>query len=104
VVGEATGFAHSPWSGGRGGPRVANNVAVNKTTVVNVQNITLYRNASVQKAVVVVNQRQFRCGHVTGARIRQVDVRNLQPSYATPPVTATPARFVPTASHGIRPP
>src|SRR5438094_258327 len=37
-------FVGRPWWAGWGGPRVVNNVVVNRTTVVNVQNITVYRN------------------------------------------------------------
>ena len=53
----------SPWWGrpgfvgvaswhGWGGPRVVNNVVVRNTTVVNVQNINVYRNVTVNNAVV----------------------------------------------------
>jgi len=52
-------FVGRPWWGGWGGPRVVNNVAVNRTTVVNVTNINVYRNVTVHNAVVAVNQDQF---------------------------------------------
>ena len=98
------GFARTPWWGGWGGPRVVNNVVINQTTVVNVQQITVYKNVSVHKSVVVVNQEHFGRGHIAGARVTQVDVKSLQPIHTAPQVTATPASFVPTASPGIRPP
>ena len=98
------GFAHRPWWGGWGGPRVVNNVVVNRTTVVNVQNINVYRNASVQNAVVVVNENRFGRGHVGTARVSQVDVKSLQPIHTAPQVAATPASLAPTARRGIRPP
>jgi hypothetical protein len=98
------GFAHRPWWGGWGGPRVVNNVVVNRTTVVNVQNINVYRNASVQNAVVVVNENRFGRGHVGAARVSQVDVKSLQPIHTAPQVAATPASLAPTARRGIRPP
>ena len=98
------GFAHRPWWGGWGGPRVVNNVVVNRTTVVNVQNINVYRNASVQNAVVVVNENRFGRGHVGTARVSQVDVKSLQPIHTAPQVAATPASLAPTTRRGIRPP
>ncbi len=98
------GFAHRPWWGGWGGPRVVNNVVVQRTTVVNVQNINVYRNTSVQNAVVVVNENRFGRGRITPARVTEVDVRSLKPVHTAPQVAAAPASFVPTARRGIRPP
>ena len=99
-----TGFAHVPTWGGWGGPRVVNNVVINNTTVVNVQNINVYRNTTVQNAVVVVNENRFGRGPITTARVTQVDVKSLQPTHTGPLVTATAASFVPTATRGVRPP
>jgi len=98
------GFIHRPWWGGWGGPHIVNNVVINKTTVVNVQNITVYRNAGVRNAVVVVNEQHFGHGRITTAHLSQVEVKSLHPIHTAPQVTATPASFVPTASRGIRPP
>lgn len=98
------GFIHEPSWRGWGGPRVVNNTVINTTTVVNVQNITVYSNASVQNAVVVVNQNRFGQGSISSAREPRVDARSLQLTHSVPQVTATPASFVPTASRGVRPP
>ncbi len=98
------GFIHTPWWGGWGGPRVVNNVVINRTTVVNVQDLTAYRNASLRNAVVVVHENRFGRGPITSARVTQVDVRSLHPIHASLPVAATPASLVPTGSRGIRPP
>jgi hypothetical protein len=98
------GFVHEPSWRGWGGPHVVNNVVINNTTVVNVQNINVYRNSSVPNAVMVVNENRFGRGPITGARVTQVDVKSLQPIHTAPQITATPASFVPTASRGIRPP
>ena len=98
-----TGFAHVPTWGGWGGPRVVNNVVINNTTVVNVQNINVYRNTTVQNAVVVVNENRFGRGPITTARVTQVDVKSLQPTHTGPQVTATAASLVPTATRGVRP-
>jgi Family of unknown function (DUF6600) len=98
------GFVHEPSWRGWGGPRVVNNVVITNTTVVNVQNIAVYRNANVPNAVVAVNENRFGRGPVTSAREARVDVKSLQLTHTAPQVTATPASFVPTASRGVRPP
>ncbi len=98
------GFIHTPWWGGWGGPRVVNNVIVNKTTVVNVQNITMYQNTSVRNGLVVVHENRFGHGPITSARIAQADVRNFHPIHTAPQIAAAPTSFVPTTGRGIRPP
>ena len=47
------------WWGGWGGPRVVNNVVINRTTTVNVTNINVYRNVNVTNAVVGVPADRF---------------------------------------------
>ena len=98
------GFIHQPSWRGWGGPRVVNNTVINNTTVVNVQNINIYRNASVQNAVVAVNENRFGRGPITSARETRVDAKNLQLTHTAPQVAAMPASFVPTESRGVRPP
>jgi len=98
------GFVHEPSWRGWGGPRVVNNVVIDNTTVVNVQNINVYRNTSVRNAVVMVNENRFGRGPITASRISQGDVKDLRPTHAAPQVTATPASFVPTENRGVRPP
>src|SRR4029453_10061567 len=73
------GFVGRPWWGGWGGPRVVNNVVINRTTVVNVTNVNVYRNVSVRNAVVAVRPDRFGRGPVAEARIRQVDTHRLEP-------------------------
>ena len=97
------GFAHRPWWGGWGGPRVVNAVVVNQTTVVSVQNITLYRNTTVANAVVVVNHERFGRGPITEARVRRADVRTLQPLHTGVPIQPTAASWAATSSRGARP-
>ena len=70
------GRAH--WAGW-GGPRVVNNVVINRTTVVNVTNINVYRNVHVHNAVVAVREDNFGRRGVHDARVRDVDVRRLEP-------------------------
>ena len=100
-----TSFRHRPWWGGWGGPRVVNNVVIQKTTIVNVQEINVYRNVSARNAVVVVKEDHFGRGPITSsARIKQVDTKNLKPMHTEPRVTATPASFTPREKRGIAPP
>ena len=97
------GFVHEPSWRGWGGPHVVNNVVVTNT-VVNVQNINVYRNADVKNAVVVVNENRFGHGPITGAREQRVDDRSLRLIHEAPPVAATPASLAPAATRGVRPP
>jgi len=99
-----TTFRHRPWWGGWGGPRVVNNVVINETTIVNVQEINVYHNTNVQNAVVAINENQFGRGPIKPTRVAQVDEKSLRPIHTAPQVTATPASFVPRENRGIRPP
>ena len=98
------GVIHEPSWRGWGGPRVVNNVVVTNTTVVNVQNINVYRNAGVRNAVVVVNENRFGRGPITSAREARVDEKSLHVNHEAPQIAARPASFVPTDRRGIRPP
>ena len=98
------GFIREPSWRGWGGPRVVNNTVVTNATVVNVQNINVYRNASVRNGVVVVHENRFGRGPITSARETRVDEKSLHLTHDAPQVTARPASFVPTASRGVRPP
>jgi hypothetical protein len=97
-------FAHRPWWGGWGGPRVVNNVVVNRTTVVNVENINVYRNAGVRNGMVVVKEDRFGHGPITSARITHVEPQQFRPTHAAPKGTSGPASFAPSANRGVRPP
>src|SRR6185436_7387560 len=71
---------------GWGGPRVVNNVVVRNTTVVNVQNINVYRNVSVNNAVVGVSSDRFGRGRVATTRVNAAEVRQLAPVRGAPEV------------------
>ncbi len=73
------GFVGRPWWAGWGGPRVVNNVVVQRTTVVNVNNITVYRNVNVRNAVVTIRRDHFGARSVQEARIPRIDARQLEP-------------------------
>jgi hypothetical protein len=98
------GFVGRPWWGGWGGPRVVNNVVVNRTTVVNVTNINVYRNVNVRNAVVAVRPDRFGRGPVGEARIRQVDTRQLQPVRGAVDLRPDRSSFAAASGRGIRPP
>jgi hypothetical protein len=97
-------FVGRPWWGGWGGPRVVNNVVVSRTTVVNVNTITVYKNVSVQHAVVAVHQDAFGRRPVREARVAGVDVRRLEPVRGAPRVRPEAASFVAATGHAVRPP
>jgi hypothetical protein len=97
-------FVGRPWWGGWGGPRVVNNVVVQKTTVVHVNQINTYRNRSVRNAVVAVRPDRFGRGPVREARLRDVDVRRMEPVRGNVDVRPDRASFTPGEGRGIRPP
>jgi hypothetical protein len=89
------------WWGGWGGPRIVNNVVIGRTTVVNVRSITVYRNVSVQNAVVAVRPDRFGRGPVGEGRIRQVDTHRLEPVHGR--VDLAPDRASFAAASGRHP-
>jgi hypothetical protein len=98
------GYIGRPHWAGWGGPRVVNNVVVNKTTVVNVTNINVYRNTTVNNAVVAVRRDGFGRGAVNEARVENVDVRRMRPVHGRLDVKPTPASFVASgAAAPVRP-
>ena len=73
------GFVGVAWWGGWGGPRVVNNVVVNRTTTVNVTNINVYSNVNVHNAVVGVPEDRFGRGAVQTTRVSDTQVKELTP-------------------------
>jgi Family of unknown function (DUF6600) len=96
------GFIDRPWWGGWGGPRVVNNRVINQTTVVNVQNITVYRNAGVHNALVTVNENHFGRGPIGSVRLAQVNGKDFRPIHTAPRINVTPASIKPNSRPGIR--
>ena len=97
-------FMGRPTWAGWGGPRVVNNVVVNRTTVVNVTNINVYKNATVEHAVVAVREDHFGRGSVQQARIAQVDARRLEPARAPLRIKPDASSYVAGSGHAARPP
>jgi hypothetical protein len=98
------GSVGRPWWGGWGGPRVVNNVVISRTTVVNVNNITVYRNVSVRDAVVAVREEHFGRGAVHEVRLAQAELRHLEPLRGALHVKPEPSSFVAAGGRGIHPP
>jgi hypothetical protein len=96
-------FVGVAWWGGWGGPRVVNNVVINRATVVNAQNINLYRNVGVHNAVVVVDHQHFGRGPVASGRVAQVDTRGLEIVRGRLDIKPVPLSLVPTTVRGVRP-
>ena len=99
-----SGFVGRPAWMGWGGPRIVNNVVVNRTTVVNVNDIRVYRNASVQRAVVAVQADRFGRARVQEARVTEVDVRRLEPVRGPLRITHDAASLMPATGPAVRPP
>jgi len=98
-----SGFRDRPWWGGWHGPRVVNNVVVSNTTVVNVQDIHVYRNTNVRNAVVGMREDHFGRGPIKSGRITGLDPSHLQPIHTPPQLAPTAASFVPRETRGVRP-
>ena len=89
---------------GWGGPRVVNNTVVNRTTVVNVTNINVYKNTTVEHAVVAVREEHFGRGAVQQARVSHVDARRLEPARTPIRVTPDASSYVAASGRATRPP
>src|SRR5262245_38821898 len=96
-------YGRAHWAGW-GGPRVVNNVVINRTTVVNVTNINVYRNVNVHNAVVQVREDNFGRRGVHDVRVHEVDVRRLQPVHGRLNVKPDNANFVIGNGPGVKPP
>jgi hypothetical protein len=94
------GFIGRPWWRGWAGPRVVNNVVIERTTVVNVQTI-VYQHTKTPRALVAVPDRQFGGGPVKATRLPALPARELQPIAGAHPVAPVPRSLVPR--EGIAP-
>ena len=104
--GRPSHVGRASWDGW-GGPRVVNNVVVNNTTLINVQNITVYRNvtgSSGVNAVVGVPADRFGRGDARPSRFSQADVQQLAPVRGQLAVKPVAASLAPSSGTAIRPP
>jgi uncharacterized protein DUF6600 len=98
------GFIGTAWWGGWGGPRIVNNVVIQRNTYVNVRNVTVYRNMSVHNAVVAVNRDHFGRHDSQHIRLSAADVRQLRPVHGNLGVHPAPQSLVPAQGRALRPP
>ena len=98
------GFIGRPWWGGWGGPHIVNNVVINKTTIVNINNIT-YRNVGVHNAVIGVPEDRFGRHLARHVHLPEADVGHLEPVRGALPWKPTATSLVPrVGGHAFRPP
>jgi hypothetical protein len=98
------GFVGVPWWAGWGGPRVINNVVINRNATVNVTNITVYRNVNVNHAVVGVSADRFGHGRVPVTRVSQTEVQHLRPVHGALEVRPAAASVMPATGPAVKPP
>jgi len=98
------GFVGVPSWRGWGGPRVVNNVVINNGTVVNAQNITVYRNVHEVNAVVGVPAERFGRDRVAPTRLSQTDVRQLTPIRGPLAVRPVATSVMPATAAAPKPP
>jgi hypothetical protein len=98
------GFVGVPRWAGWGGPRVINNVVINRNTTVTVTNINVYRNVNVTNAIVGVPANHFGRGRVEVARVNPTEARQLKPVRGALAIQPVAASVMPSASPAIKPP
>jgi hypothetical protein len=96
------GFVGVPYWGGWGGPRVVNNVVVDRRTVVNVTNIT-FRNARAPNAVTVVPHEHFGRGRVRDAALPGPAPGDWRPVAGRLPVAPAPASLTAGPASHLKP-
>jgi hypothetical protein len=99
-----TGFVGVPSWRGWGGPRVVNNVVINRTTIINANTINVYRNAAVPHALVALPQDRFGRGTGTPIRVAQVDPHQLDPLRGKLSVPPGSASLSPSLNRAAPPP
>jgi hypothetical protein len=92
-----------PWWGGWGGPRVVNNIVIERTTVVNVNTI-VYQHTRTPRALSAVGEKQFGAGPVRAVRLSPARPDELRPMADAHPVRPGPLSLVPARGDTIRPP
>lgn len=80
------GFVGVPCWRGWGGPRVVNNIVIDRRTVINVDHIHGYRNVHVKNAVIAVPEDRFARGGAERFRVRGGNPRELVPLHGRLPV------------------
>ena len=99
-----SGFIGHPYWGGWGGPHVVNNVVVNNTRIVNINNVNNYSNARVRNAVVGVDRNQFGRGQMRPVALDAQRMQQLRPLHGNLGVRPVAASLTPGTGRGQRPP
>ncbi|MFI5316802.1 MAG: DUF6600 domain-containing protein [Myxococcota bacterium] len=94
---------HPHWNGW-GGPRVVNNVTINNKTVINVNEVHGWANASYKGAVVGVPRDQFGHGRVKVEHFDPQRVAKFRPVQGDLDVKPASASLAPSTDRGTRPP
>jgi hypothetical protein len=97
------GFIGAPWWGGWGGPRVVNHIVIDRSTVVNVNNI-VYEHTRTPRAHIATSTQQFGHGPIRGTQFSPTDTRELEHIRDAHPVRPGPASAVPGRGDTVRPP
>jgi hypothetical protein len=98
-------WRREPHWGGWGGPRIVNNVVVNRTTVIDVDHIGGYANAGHRGAIVAVDRRDFGRRDLRDSRLRDYDTRKLRPVHGADfDVKPSAVSMVGSERSGQRPP
>jgi hypothetical protein len=98
------GFVGVPWWGGWGGPRVVNNVVINRQKIVNVTTINVYRHVHVTHAVVGVSRDRFGRAGASVSRVRADEVRQLRPVHGALDVQPVATSVLPAVGPAVKPP
>jgi hypothetical protein len=97
------GYVGVPHWAGWGGPRVVNNVVIDRHVTVSATNVTVYRNVQVAGAVVGIPTDQFGHGRIRAQRIDPQRLREVRPIRA-PEIGPVAASLVPATGAAVRPP
>ena len=92
-----------PWWGGWGGPRIVNNVVINRTTVINVDTIH-FHNATLPRAVLTVPADKFGRERIRATMENRYRYTDFAPVRGELPVKPTRASLFGGAPRGVAPP
>jgi hypothetical protein len=98
------GFIGVPSWRGWGGPRIVNNVVIERNAVVDVTTIREYQNVRVRNGVVAVREDRFGRGVAEHVRVREIDPHHLEPLHGSIPVRPVAASLTPRQGRAVRPP
>lgn len=98
------GFVGVPTWGGWGGPRVVNNVVINRTTIINANTINRYENAGVRNAVVATREADFGRGVGQHVHVQGANLQRIEPINGRLPMQPAAASLSPKLTRGARPP